>query len=140
MGKHEQTESSDQMSPAELMAMILEMTVGRIAIADDDATDVFCEQFVRHRSGSGNPCGKERAERPTTVHNHALQAAFQLLDPFPLGCNDSVLLLNPSAQRLNARPHSRSLLIQQFHRDFRHPRHARVVANLPVFQRQVFEL
>lgn len=60
-----------------------------------------------------------------------VQASFQLFAPFLLGCNDSALLLNPRAQRLNQSLRSASHLIQQFRRNLRHPGHKRSIANLP---------
>ena len=55
-------EVSEQMSPAELMAMIFQMAAGRIAIADNDAIEFFTEQISGHGPRPRSAHGKERAE------------------------------------------------------------------------------
>ena len=55
-------EVSKQMSPAELMAMIFQMAVGQIAIADNDAIEFFTEQVSGHGPRPRSAHGKERAE------------------------------------------------------------------------------
>ncbi len=70
---------SEQMSPAELVAMIFQMTVSRIAIADDDAVEPFTQQFGDHRARPGCAHSEQRAEvthnRPQPGFTAVLSAA-----------------------------------------------------------------
>ena len=66
------------MSPAELMAMIFQMAVGRIAIADNDAIEFFTEQVSGNSPRPRSAHGKERAE---ATHNRPQPGLAPVLAP-----------------------------------------------------------
>lgn len=66
---------SDQMSPAELVAMILQMTAGRVAIADDDTAELITEKI----GGNGSRAGSSHGKQGTEPANNLPQPGFEAI-------------------------------------------------------------
>ena len=67
---------TQQMSPVELMAMIVQMAVGRVAITANDASELFTQQFGYHTTGASALNRKQRAGSTNDRPQSGFQAIF----------------------------------------------------------------